>query len=48
MAATNKCLAQSNKSLGLGKRLRNTANAGYSDEKVCPMSRKTRIRCPLP
>ena len=31
------------------KRLRNrTANDGYSDEKMCPMSRKTRIRCPLP
>src|SRR5215831_6844702 len=31
------------------KRLRKrTANDGYSDEKMCPMSRKTRIRCPLP
>src|SRR5215831_298468 len=31
------------------KRLRNrTANDGYSDEKMCPTSRKTRIRCPLP
>src|SRR5262245_26367666 len=31
------------------KRLRNrTANDGYSDEKMCPMSRKTRIRRPLP
>src|SRR5262245_20350855 len=31
------------------KRLRNrTANDGYSDEKMCPMSRETRIRCPLP
>ena len=30
------------------KRLRNrTANDGYSDEKMCPMSRKTRIRCRL-
>src|SRR5262249_24691950 len=25
-----------------------TANDGYSDEKMCPMSRETRIRCPLP
>src|SRR5215471_20818040 len=33
---------------GGAKRLRNTANDGYSDEKMCPMSRKTRIRCPLP
>src|SRR5215468_1662442 len=31
------------------KRLRNrAANDGYSDEKMCSMSRKTRIRCPLP
>ena len=30
------------------KRLRNAANDGYSNEKMCPMSRKTRIRCPLP
>src|SRR5215467_8878423 len=31
------------------KRLSNrTANDGYSDAKMCPMSRKTRIRCPLP
>src|SRR6516225_3093247 len=31
------------------KRLRNrTANDGYSDEKMCLMSRETRIRCPLP
>ena len=31
------------------KRLRNrTANDGYSHEKMCPMSWKTRIRCPLP
>jgi len=31
------------------RRLRNrTANDGYSDEKMCPISRKTRIRCPLP
>src|SRR5215470_14535091 len=31
------------------KRLRNrTAYDGYSDKKMCPMSRKTRIRCPLP
>jgi hypothetical protein len=45
MAATNKCLAQSNKSRTGDKRLRNrTANDGYSDEKMCPM----RIRCPLP
>src|SRR6516164_6626310 len=49
LAATNKSLAQSNKSRTGAERLRNrTANDGYSDEKMCAMSRKTRIRCPLP
>src|SRR6516165_2614494 len=49
LAATNKSLAQSNESRTGAERLRNrTANDGYSDEKMCPMSRKTRIRCPLP
>ena len=49
LAATNKSLAQSNKSRTGAERLRNrTANDGYSNEKMCPMSRKTRIRCPLP
>jgi hypothetical protein len=48
MAAMNKCLAQSNKSLGRYKATINTANDGYSNEKMCPMSRKARIGCPLP
>jgi len=41
VAATNKTLAQSNKSRTGLERLRNrTANDGFSDEKMCPMSRK--------
>src|SRR5262245_9705734 len=49
MAATNKSLAQRNKSRTGAERLRNrTDNDGYSDEEMCPMSRKARIRRPLP
>src|SRR5262245_43790293 len=31
-----------------GKATKKQNRIGYSDEKMCPMSRKTRIRCPLP
>ena len=49
LAATNKCLARSNKSLQRTNAIKEKGPfvSGHSDEKMRPMSWKTRIRFPL-